>query len=181
MGNFYASITVRGVAPAQVVDALRELRRTAYISPIIRGCVVVYDRDAFTSDAAAPHLGSALSHKLRTTTLLAMNADDDALVLKAFRDGEEWATYDSTTPQRHGAAALCRVLGRRWMQPVLWMVLQAPVFPVEFLRHVLAMRVLGLPSMEAMVGYDSIDEGEVLGVATREQCTHVSPHRETPA
>lgn len=181
MGNFYASITVRGAAPVDVARVLHELRRTAYVSPAIRGCVVVYDRDAFEREDEAPEVSRELSERLRTTTLLAMNADDDALVLQAFQDGQASAAYDSTTPQRHGAAALCGVLGRRWLQPIVWVVLQAPVFPVEFLRHVLVMRVLGLPSAEAMLSYDSIEDGEMLGVITLDRLIHVSPHAELPA
>jgi hypothetical protein len=177
VGNWYTNITVRSVDVARVAATLRSMQRTAYLSPLVRGCVVVYDRDSNMDDGASASLCKELSQELGTTAVLAMNADDDALWLMVAREGAERVVYQSASPARHGAAALCQELRRPLATPLVWAVLQAPVFAFEVHRHLMATRLLGLPSSEAILSYPSIEEGEVLGRVTQATVTHVEPER----
>ena len=50
MGNWYANIALRGPSQADALAALREMRRTAFVSEPARGCVFVYDRECSKMD-----------------------------------------------------------------------------------------------------------------------------------
>lgn len=160
MGNFYCNFTVSGASREDVVRILTENRRTAFISPTVRGRTIVYER---ASDGLDPRditaLGTLLSRELDRPALGAVVADGDGLWLGLFVEGELRTEY-SSRGQNHGAVAVTRAFGRVWMAPILWFILQPPWLLFECFRHMLVAKILGIPAWWAVRGYRYIEEGE---------------------
>jgi hypothetical protein len=133
MGNFYTNVTLRGPGQDRVVALLETERRRAYVSPVIDGCVVVFERNAmemaldpdgfeeedlaaWTGQAAPADLGATVTRALGGVALSVMVHDDDVLECHLSRDGEEVDRYNSTpgyftsgrsAPQGGDAQVLC--------------------------------------------------------------------------
>jgi len=162
MGNWYANITVSGPSQADVLAVLREWRRTAFVSVLSRGHVVIYDRDCRRMDGDdSERLAAKLTAHFACTALIALNADDDVLWLCAYDRGERVVEYDSSTPARNGAIGLCRAMGRPLLTPILWLVLQGPFIFAVF-RHMTVCRVFGLPADLCTHGYPGEDDGTLI-------------------
>lgn len=162
MGNWYANIALKGPSQTDVLGALREWNRTALVSAPTRGFVVVYDRACRAMDGDdSERLAARLTSRFGCVAVIALNADDDVLWLCAYDRGKRAAEYDSSTPSRSGAAALCRALGWPLVTPVLWVVLQGPMI-FEVLRHRAVCRLLGMPGYLCTCGYPEDDDGTLI-------------------
>lgn len=162
VGNWYANISMWGVTQDDVLGALRELGRTAFVSPKKRGYVVIYDSSCRRMDGDdSEALASELTRRFNTVALIALNADDDELWLCAYRSGEKVGEFLSSSPSRSGALAICRVFNRSPSIPIIWVVLNGP-FLFEVWRHMALCKLLGLPEKECMYGYPGEDDGRLI-------------------
>jgi hypothetical protein len=162
MGNWYANIALRGPSQADVLTALREDRRTAFVSSPSRGCVVIYDSICRKMDGDdSERLAAKLTARFGCTALIALNADDDVLWLCVYREGKKVVEYDSSTPARHGASGLCHAFGCITSTPFLWLLLQSP-FIFEVWRHLAVCKVLGVPGDLCTYGYPGEDDGTLI-------------------
>lgn len=186
MGNWYTNVSVRGAKQAEVVAALEELGRRAYVTPDTSGWVVVYDQECDKFDLGIlESLALTLSTRLSCTALASCNADDDVLWLgvyengklatryasspRAFEDGEEFPSLQDA------ATALARIFqkpdARRQVARILRkshgilgllsLFLKVRIaYVVEVQRHLDLCGVLGFPRESVGLGYHYVDRGE---------------------
>lgn len=96
MGNWYTNICVKGVQQSQVVTALGELGRRAYVTPGMNEWIIVYDQDTDKFDLnELESLALTISTRLSCTALASFNADDDVLWLGIYENGKPSARYAS--------------------------------------------------------------------------------------
>ncbi len=125
MGNFYVNFSVKSTDQAVIVAALSEAQRMAFVSPVIDGYVVVFDRDA-DEQALEPILsvGALLSQTTDAPVFAVLNHDDDVLLYWLFEHGmltDEYnsdptygsddALIDQVTPTSANLERVCQVLG----------------------------------------------------------------------
>ncbi len=159
MGNWYANISVYGVSQVQVLDALREWKRTAFVSTPKRGYVVVYDEDCRRMDGDdSEALAARITERFGCIALIALNADDDVLWLCLYDNGRRIVEYQSDQPTSGAASQLARGMGSTIYTPALWVVIQGK-FLFEVWRHLAICKVLGLPSRLCTLGYPAERDG----------------------
>ena len=61
MGGFYTNITLKGPNEAEVADYLRQVDRTAFVSPTIERVTIVYDKASECQGQRLFDLAHALS------------------------------------------------------------------------------------------------------------------------
>jgi hypothetical protein len=175
MGNFYVNFNVRGPEPKAVATRLKG--RSAFVSPVDSGCVVVFDELADAQDdSVVRKLGGKLSRALRCPVLAVLNHDDDVLRYWLFVDGTLEDEYDSapgyfedsgedSAPDGGDAQLLCRTF---WSAAVddVDRILKAgafdddgQVFAVK--RHSELMAALGLSRFGVGYGYGQIAAGDL--------------------
>lgn len=89
MGNFYCNISVKTRARAALIKCLAADKRAAFVSPLIDGMVVVYDRECDEQDLGAiDRLCQTLSAQLDTSVLAVLNHDDEYLLFEGYDDGK---------------------------------------------------------------------------------------------
>ena len=163
MGNFYTNITLRGVPPSSVADALQRLHRRAYVAPALTECVTIFDARTESQDPnELGALAGALSEHLACVALAALNHDDSILALALYDRGHLITEYSSDSPAGTDAGALCRAFDTdaAWAQLLLAGLLRGPRPLFEIMRHRLITRVLGLPPWVAGGGYNYIAQDE---------------------
>ncbi|WP_406698389.1 hypothetical protein V5E97_05955 [Singulisphaera sp. Ch08] len=80
MGLFYSNFTLYGPDHRQVVDAVRCLRRSAYVSPTMNGFTTVYDRESERQHFdVIEGMGRQLSLDLECPVMGVILHDDDVL------------------------------------------------------------------------------------------------------
>jgi hypothetical protein len=177
MGLFYTNFTLRGPAQPQLLEALRSMGRTAFVSPMHNGCVTVYDREADEQNFdVIEKLGSELSKRFRCPVLAAALHDDDVLFYWLFRDGALCHDYNSSPayfdpdseplpPVGGDGAELCEAFGCSSREAEVDAVLaqdllsEKATIPGELERHEALARILGLPAYSSGVGYGTVDAG----------------------
>src|SRR5687768_3656395 len=80
MGNFYTNILLKGALRGAATAAVKQMRRSAYVSPTQRRVTVVYDAKCETQDTKILcDVSLALSRALRCVAWGVLNHDDDVL------------------------------------------------------------------------------------------------------
>jgi hypothetical protein len=186
MGNWYTNVAVKGAQQSDVVAALEEIGRRAYVTPETLGWVVVYDQQTDEFDLGIlESLALTLSTRLSCTALASCNADDDVLWLalyekgnlstryassrKAFEDGEEFPSLQET------AQVLARVFDRPAAKDDVLRVLRRThgilglfslylkirlAYVVEVQRHLDLTNLLEMPRAAVGLGYTYVNKGE---------------------
>jgi hypothetical protein len=175
MGLFYANMTIYRTSRLQVLSELRRLQREAFLSPMIEGHTVVFDKKLDEQDGEAiEELGKAITRSLSCSALAAVLHDDDVLYLWLFNDGEVLDNYDSSPayfnphaepspPEGGDAKLLCKAFDRLDHVDRVEQLLRAdlledelPDVPGEFERHAALAAELGMPPFVAGLCYSSI-------------------------
>ncbi|MGH7677397.1 MAG: hypothetical protein ACRENU_02950 [Gemmatimonadaceae bacterium] len=178
MGSFYTNITLRTDRHDDVIAALDELHRDAFVSQAQGGCVVVYDKESEDQDIEVLRkLAGSLSSKLRCAALAVLNHDDDLLMYSLHDNGRLVDEYSSSpgyfesgpaeAPEGGDASTLCRVFGvanTSGVEEVLHMANgggsgEGFIFQSE--RHQALVEALGIPVIAVQTGYNYIEEGEL--------------------
>ena len=162
MGNFYTNFTVVGVERAEVLAAVKELRRRAFLIEGHSGDTVVFDQECDEQHVAdIEALGRELSKALSTPVIGALNHDDDHLLLWVFRDGEKERSYESWTDAPRFAWGLSQIRGGFLAYPLIVLVLGWPAVLFQTLRHRAFVSLLSLPKSAVGFGYDYLARGEL--------------------
>jgi hypothetical protein len=97
MGLFYSNFTLYGPDHQKVVDAVRRMRRMAYVSPTVSRFTTVYDREAEHQVFDVIELvGRELSLDLECPVMGVVLHDDDVLYYWLFRNGDVRHAYNSS-------------------------------------------------------------------------------------
>lgn len=178
MGSFYTNITLRTDRLDEVVSALREQGRDAFVSAPLNGSLVVFDRESEDQDTAVLRsLADSLSGKFRCAALAVLNHDDDVLMYSLHENGKLVDEYNSSPayfdsgpgeePSGGDASRLCRAFGVASVAGVE-AILHGPnaaaggdgyVFESE--RHHELVEALGTPTIAVQTGFNYIEEGEL--------------------
>lgn len=186
MGNWYTNVAVKGAQQADVVAALEELGRRAYVTPETSGWIVVYDQQTDDFDLSIlESLALTLSTRLSSTALASCNTDDDVLWLalyengtlstryassrKEFEDGDEFPDLQET------AQVLSRVFEKPEAKNQVFGLLRKShgilgllslyrkvriAYVVEVQRHLDLSDLLGMPRAAVGLGYTYVNKGE---------------------
>lgn len=175
MGNFYTNYTLRGPSPQAVVTALAG--RSAIVTPVKDGCVVVFDEVSDEQDTKViTALAARLSHELRCPVLAVLNHDDDIFWYQLYLSGELADEYDSSpgyfeeaaepsAPKGGDAQKLCNAFGASAVTEVESILRRSSfdddgyIFAVD--RHAELVRALGIPSFGVGAGFEYVSEGEL--------------------
>jgi upstream activation factor subunit UAF30 len=171
MGSFYTNVTLRHGAVDEVVRALEAAGRSAFVSPAVNGCCVVFDAAAEEQDAAElERLVKPLSKRLRCAAWAVLIHDDDLLYYVLFESGRMTDEYSSrpdyfeggTRPPEGGAArALAAAFDAHARAGDVERILHRGEYGSETERHAELVEALGLPEAAIGSGYDYISEGEL--------------------
>jgi len=177
MGLFYSNFTLRGPTQLHLVEVLRSLKRTAFVSPAFNGCITLYDRESEEQNFdIIEGLGRQLTRTLNCAALAAVLHDDDVLYYWLFRDGTICHDYNSSPayfdpnsepkpPTGGNSLELCAAFGCPTTEPEVHQILnldllsEQATIPCELERHAALVRVLGLPPCSAGVGFGTIEGG----------------------
>jgi hypothetical protein len=195
MGNWYTNISVKGAQQSEVIAALDELGRRAYVAPDTRGWVLLYDQecDKFDLDSLES-LALTISARLSCTALASLNADDGILWLGVYENGKLTTRYASDRKQFEDAAefppiedvagVLCRIFEKLEKSDQVRKILRRPhgalgllsyffktrlAYLFEVLRHGDLADALGMPSGSVGLGYKYVDRGETPPDVEREE------------
>jgi hypothetical protein len=175
MGNFYANYTLRGPSQQAVGSALAG--RSAIVTPVEAGCVVVFDQESDEQNQQViAEMGSWLSSELRCPLLAVLNHDDDILWYQLYDGGELIDEYDSTPGYFHedeedsgpagaDAGKLCAAFGASAVAEVEE-ILRKPALDGEgytfaFERHAALAGALGISSFGVGTGFRHVSMGEL--------------------
>jgi hypothetical protein len=177
MGLFYSNFTLYGPDHQKVADAVRRMRRMAYVSPTVNRFTTVYDREAEQQDFDVIELvGRELSLDLECPVIGAVLHDDDVLYYWLFRNGDVRHAYNSSPayfdpdseplpPEGGDADELCESFGVPsavdTVEAILRQVLldDSASLTGELERHRALAAVFGMPDHAIGVGYDAIQNG----------------------
>ena len=167
MGNFYGNITLATNDGTAVANALRDLRRDAYVSTE-SDFVVVFDSVELDTKKVKQLLGD-LTKRLACAGLAVMIADDDVLAYLLADRGRVVDDYDSNPgyetgrhppPSGGDARLLCAAFSREDAQELVSAILHGAAPTFEFERHEALANALDLPMSAVGIGYGYITEGE---------------------
>ncbi len=173
MGLFYQNLTVFDPPRESLVTTLKELKRTAYLSPTLHGYTVVYDKAIAGKPQVIEEVGTELTSRLKCAALAAMLHDDDVLYLWLFHNGTLCDSYDSCpnyfvqaepVPPRGGdSEMICLAFKRPDRIRAVKQLLRAnylqhklPKGWGEFERHKELAAELGMPPLVSGITYSSI-------------------------
>src|SRR5580704_2453984 len=186
MGHWYTNVAVKGAQQSDVVAALEELGRRAYVTPETSGWIVVYDQQTDEFELGIlESLALTLSTRLSCIALASCNADDDVLWLalyengslstrygssrKAFEDGDEFPELQET------AQVLTRVFEKPEAKNQVLTILRKShgflgllslyfkirlAYVVEVQRHLDLSNLLAMPRAAVGLGYTYVNKGE---------------------
>jgi hypothetical protein len=175
MGNFYVNHTLRGPSQQAVGKALAG--RSALVTPVRDGCVVVFDEQSDDQDPGViSSLAERLSREFQCPVWSVLNHDDDILWYQLYLAGDLADEYDScpgyfdaeepTGPAGGDAEKLCRAFGAKDAATVEKILRTSAfdddggyVFAVE--RHMDLVQALGIPPFGVATGYRNIVNGEL--------------------
>jgi len=174
MGNFYTNYTLKG--PSQQAVAAAFAGRSAIITPVRDGCVVVFDEASDAQDSAViTELASQLSREFRCPVLAVLNHDDDILWYQLFLSGDLADEYDSSpgyfdpsaepsAPAGGSSERLCRAFGSEEQDAVEAVLRKSSYdddgYVFAFERHADLVRTLGIPDWAVGTAYASFDRDE---------------------
>ena len=186
MGNWYTNVSVKGAQQSDVVSALEELGRRAYVTPEVSGWIVVYDQQTDDFDLGIlESLALTLSTRLSCTALASCNADDDVLWLALYENGSLSTRYASSRKAfedgnefpdtKEAAQVLARVFEKpeasnqvlnvlrksHGMLGLLSLYLKIRLaYVVEVQRHLDLSNLLAMPRAAVGLGYTYVNKGE---------------------
>lgn len=186
MGNWYTNVALKGTQQTDVISALEELGRRAYITPEAGGWIVVYDEQTDEFDLSIlESLALTLSTRLRCTALASCNADDDVLWLALYESGNLATRYASSRASfedghefpdlKDAAEVLVRTFQKPQATSQILRVLRRShgllgllnlIFKVRFAyiaeveRHLDLSNLLGAPLAAVGLGYTYVHKGE---------------------
>jgi hypothetical protein len=186
MGNWYTNVSLRGAQQADVITALEELGRRAYVTPETSGWIVVYDQQTDEFDLGIlESLALTLSTRLSCTALASCNADDDVLWLALYENGSLSTRYASSLESFEDGSEFpdlketAEVLSRVFQKPeannqVLRLLRKAHgvlgllslflkfriAYITEVARHLDLSNLLGMPRAAVGLGYRYVNKGE---------------------
>ncbi|OLD00027.1 MAG: hypothetical protein DMG35_17855 [Acidobacteria bacterium] len=186
MGNWYTNICVNGPQQSQVVAVLDELGRRAYVTPEMKGWIIVYDQETDKFDLnELESLALTISTRLSWAALASFNADDDVLWLGIYENGKLSARYASEKRDFEDGGelplipevteVLCRIFARPEKNQQVRRILRRRhgvlgffsafskirlAYLIEVLRHSDLAEALGIPGASVGFGYEYIHRGE---------------------
>jgi len=186
MGNWYTNVAMKGAQQSDVVAALEELGRRAYVTPETSGWIVVYDQQTDEFDLGIlESLALTLSTRLSCTALASCNADDDVLWLALYENGSLSTRYASSRNSFEDGAEFpdlpetAQVLSRIFEKPaakdqVLGVLRKTHgilgllsgylririAYVVEVQRHLDLTNLLGMPRAAVGLGYTYVNKGQ---------------------
>ena len=121
MGLFYTNTTLRLADQNPVIDFMKTNRRTGYISPVINGYVVVFDRETEDqNETAITKLTSKFSRQLKCVAFTVLILDGDIFAYWLYRNGKWLDKYNAipnyfddkvdSAPTGGNASKLCEAL-----------------------------------------------------------------------
>jgi len=172
MGNFYTNTTLRGPSQDEVVSYLNGLGRTTYVSPVEKGCVVVFDELGDTQDTdALADLTRSLSAQFHCPAWVVLNHDDDVLWYQLYQDGALKDEYNSAPdyfdssqgaePGGGDAKALCAAFGAEGAEDRVEAILRDEECFFALERHADLLQALGAPDFAVGGGYRYLEGGEI--------------------
>lgn len=183
MGNFYANIVLRKVAPDAVAALLSELGRKAYLTTQPAAVVCVYEERIDQQDLGElSDLCEQLSGKLQTVAWGVLNHDDDVLYFELWDRGECLDEYCSNPDffaeagdedgGDEGAAlpteggdgeALAEAFDVASHAEAIQAMLDRPdAFMFAFEQHLRLGEQLGIPEDWLVAGFNSLSLGEII-------------------
>jgi hypothetical protein len=97
MGNLYTNVTTRGQAQSDLATALRNLGRSAFLTPTTNGFTVICDRECENQDTdLLGSLALTVSTQLACPAWAVLNHDDDVLWYQLFDQGQLVDAYISS-------------------------------------------------------------------------------------
>lgn len=178
MGNFYVNITLNGPKQKELVDKLKSLHRTAFVSPTVNNTTTVYDAECDTQDTnAISKLSKKLSSNFSCPAWAVLNHDDDVLAWELYENGKLIDEYDSSpgnfesnaepaTPIGGDSEALVRLLSSAGVVAEVEKIIRTSSFDSDgfvfaYERHQALADKLGLPKFVVGFGYNYISAGEL--------------------
>jgi hypothetical protein len=167
MGAFYANITVASNDTDGIIDAVRELKRDAYVAPAGR-FTVVYDSEE-QSERPTVLLLTTLTKRFDCAAIAVCIADDDVMFYLLADRGRVYPEYNSnpaydTTgdapPKGGDAKILCAAFGKPGQEALVESILRRPGPIGETQRHHVLAEALDLPMTTVAMGYTYIVQGE---------------------
>ena len=186
MGNWYTNVSVKGAQQSDIVAALEELGRRAYVTPEVSGWIVIYDQQTDDFDLGIlESLALTLSTRLSCTALASCNADDDVLWLALYENGSLSTRYassrnafedgDEFPDTKETAQVLARVFEKPQAANQVFGVLGKShgflgllslyfkirlAYVVEVQRHLDLSNLLAMPRAAVGLGYTYVNKGE---------------------
>jgi hypothetical protein len=181
MGNWYVSVTLRGPSQNDVFAHLEKKKRKAIVSPQVDRYTVVFDEECESFDTATIESFTAdTSKQFQCPALTIMNADDDLLWYRLYKNGVLIDGYSSSSayaddpareahegPLGGNASKLCEALDISQdrvgeVETVLRKPNDSYVFAVE--RHQDLVKSLGLPEFSVGAGFSYVGRGDIIGL-----------------
>jgi hypothetical protein len=171
LSTFYSNITLKGPAQADLLEFLNAQGDVAYVSPEVKGAVIVFHEDMSKQE----NLAARLSWKFDCPALLVMVYGQAVLLYHLYQDGKQADAYVSSPhgdleldgdPPPGDAAILCAAFEAERFERRVESILRKeakPGQPYEYAanRHGELFRALGLPLFGVGVGFPNIDVGEM--------------------
>jgi hypothetical protein len=96
MGSFYTNVALRGPDQRQILQALIQADRVAYVSPTVDGFTVIYDKETEDQEEGVlKALASQLSKRFACPALAALVHDSDVFMYWLFEAGDLVDEFDS--------------------------------------------------------------------------------------
>lgn len=183
MGNFYTNVTTRGPAQSDLAAALRNLGRSAFLTPTTNTFTVICDRECEHQDTdVLSSLALTVSTQLACPAWAVLNHDDDVLwyqlfdrgkLVDAYISSKDWWKDPEEPPPGGEAEILCRIMGnpgeQRQVQKTLARSGGVLGYLFEIHRHEALLDALGQPRFAAGLGYKYVNKGELTAGLTPEQ------------
>lgn len=96
MGAFYVNCCVKGAKQAEILAHLRQNGRTGYVGPTENGWTAVVAEDLERQDwGTIQAYGQSLTHESDNVAVFFVCHDEDVLIVRLFKAGEEVGKFDS--------------------------------------------------------------------------------------
>ncbi len=172
MGNFYTNIVLKTADQEAVVARLTELKRQAFVSPVINGYVTVYDAQCEEQNPNdLKDLTIKIAGHFKIPAIAFINHDDDVLlyglqlgeqVVDVYNSSPGYFSGEIVPPKGGGPEHLRRVLGVPVDSQKVDNILKSEdEYVFAFERHKALVDLLGLPIVCVGTGYTYISEGEI--------------------
>src|SRR5260370_28291518 len=173
MGNLYTNVTGRGGGELDLAATLRNLGRSAFLTPTTNGFTVICDRECENQDTdLLSSLALTVSTQLACPACAVLNHDDDVLWYQLFDQGKlvdayisskEWWEDPEEPPPQGAAEILCKIMGNPGEQAQVKKILARSGGVLGYLfeihRHEALLDALSQPRFPAGLGYKYASRG----------------------